>query len=93
MSALAEVSDEPEGHSRPGSILAPTSEFSWLALTPDQAQILYRVVQESRADIARRWSHGIVEGLSQALRDIDRAGGAYIRTLPSPCFQPSNSKT
>jgi hypothetical protein len=78
---------------RERSFLAPTSELSLLTLTADQAKILYKVVQLNRADITKRWSPGIFEGLSQALRDIDRAGGAYIRPLPSPCFQPSNSKT
>lgn len=69
---------------RERAILAPSSELSWLALTADQAQILHRVVRENRADITQRWSPGIYDGLSQALCDIERAGGAYIRELPSP---------
>jgi len=75
-------------------MLAPSSEVSWLALTKDQAQILYQLVHERRADITHRWSPGIWSGLSEALCDIDRAGGAYIRDLPSlsPYFLPSCSK-
>lgn len=51
-------------------------------MTPDQAQILYQVVLENRANITQRWSPGICDGLSEALCEIDRAGGAYIRELP-----------
>ncbi len=64
------------------TMLAPSRELSWLAMTPDQAQILYQVVLENRANITQRWSPGICDGLSEALCEIDRAGGAYIRELP-----------
>jgi hypothetical protein len=69
---------------RPDPLLVPSSKLSWLALTSDQARILYRVVQENRANITHRWSQGILEGLTESLADIERAGGAYIRKLPSP---------
>ena len=65
-----------------GAIVAPSSQFKWLALTTDQAQILCHVVRENRANITDRWSPGVWKGLSEALCDIDRAGGAYIRPLP-----------
>ena len=69
---------------RERAILAPSSELSWLALTSDQAQILHRVVYENRAEITTRWSPGIFDGLRQSLSDVERAGGAYIRPLPTP---------
>lgn len=68
---------------RERAMLAPSSELNWLALTTDQARILYQVVRDQRADITVRWSPGICDGLSQALCEIERAGGAYIRT-PRP---------
>lgn len=68
---------------REGAMLVPSSELSWLAMTADQAQILYRVVHENSADIKQRWSPGICDGLCRALCEIDRAGGAYLRSLPS----------
>lgn len=73
---------EPAPAFRERAILAPSSQLSWLALTTDQAQILYQIVHENRDDITRGWSHGIWDGLSEALCDIERAGGAYIRELP-----------
>jgi hypothetical protein len=78
MSAQA---DEPQGQSRCGAILVPTKELSWLAMTADQAQILYQVIREQRANITERWSHGIFMGLSDSLCDIHRAGGAYTRPI------------
>jgi hypothetical protein len=81
MSAGIET-DAPSG--RQGAMLAPSSDLSWLALTTDQATILYRLVHEHRGDITKRWSYGIWDGLSQALSDIKTAGGAYIRPLPPP---------
>lgn len=74
-----------EGHMSPvreHPLLLPSSKLSWLALTQDQARILYQVVRENRTDITRRWSPGIFDGLSTSLRDVDRAGGAYIRKVP-----------
>jgi hypothetical protein len=67
---------------RPEPLLVPSSKLCWLALTSDQARILYRVVEENRANITHRWSPGIFDGLSVSLREIERAGGAYIRSLP-----------
>lgn len=67
-----------------GRMLIPSSELSWLALTRDQAHILYQLVHENRANIMHRWSPGIWDGLAQALYEIEMAGGAYIRKLPSP---------
>jgi hypothetical protein len=69
---------------REGAMLAPSRDLSWLALTADQAGILYRLVQEHRGEITKRWSHGIWDGLSEALSNIKTAGGAYIRPLPPP---------
>jgi hypothetical protein len=63
--------------SREGAMLAPRAEMTWLALTSDQARILLRLVQEGRADITQRWSHGIWDGLYESLRNIDSCGGAY----------------
>lgn len=64
-------------------MLVPTSGLSWLALTRSQAQLLHQVLNENRADITKRWSPGIFDGLAQSLCDIERAGGAYIPRLPS----------
>jgi hypothetical protein len=64
-------------------MLVPSTEFSWLALTVDQAQILHHIVREHRIAITDRWSPGVSEGLLAALCDIEDAGGAYIRKLPS----------
>jgi hypothetical protein len=65
------------------ALLVPSGDLKWLALTTDQAQILYELVRENRDDITRRWSHGIWDGLSEALRNIERGGGAYTRLPPS----------
>ena len=67
-------------------MLVPSNELSWRVLTADQANILGRLVHENRANITHRWSAGILEGLSQSLRDIERAGGAYTCSLPTPSF-------
>ena len=82
MSAAPSLEPRPPLAVRERAMLAPSSELSWLALTTDQAQILYQLVHENRTDITRRWSHGIWDGLSEALCDVERAGGAYIRELP-----------
>lgn len=81
MSVPAEVSDESERPSRPGGILVPTRELSWLSLTADQAQILHQIIHENRENITKRWSWGIFDGLSESLCDIERAGGAYTRPV------------
>ena len=80
MSATTATNDAPSIRER--AILAPSSALSWLALTRDQAQILYWLIHENQAVIIRRCSPGIWNGLSQSLFDIERAGGAYIRELP-----------
>jgi hypothetical protein len=67
---------------REGAMLAPSAELSWLALTSDQARVLYQLVREQQADIKQRWSPGIWAGLHEALFDIEMAGGAYIHRLP-----------
>lgn len=69
-------------------MLASSSAVSWLALTRDQAQILNQIVLENGADIAQRWSPGILQGLCDSLHDIHRAGGAYIRGLPAAVLPP-----
>jgi hypothetical protein len=73
----------PAAPVHPDPLLVPSSELSWLALTSDQARILSRVVEQNRAYVTHRWSPGILDGLSEALGDIERAGGAYVRKLPS----------
>lgn len=69
---------------RERALLVSSSELSWLALTADQARILRRLVHENRLDITRRWSHGIFDGLSRSLCEIDNAGGAYTRGILPP---------
>jgi hypothetical protein len=76
----------PTPPAREGALLVHSNELSWRALTSDQARILYRVVQENRANIKHRWSPGIFDGLSESLGEIERAGGAYVRSLPTPSF-------
>jgi hypothetical protein len=71
-----------ETDARQSAMLVPSSQLSWLAMTKDQAKILYQIVHENRADITKRWSAGIRDGLYQSLYDVERAGGAYIRLLP-----------
>ena len=65
---------------REGAILAPSNGFSWLTMTRDQAHILNQIIHKHRAGITDHWSPGIWDGLSQALCDIESAGGAYTRT-------------
>lgn len=48
-------------------------------MTPDQAELLYDLVKEHREAIIARRSFGILDGLLQALAQIDRGGGAYVR--------------
>lgn len=74
----------PEPTVRERAMLVPSSELRWLAMTSDQAHILNQIVHRHRAGITERWSHGIFDGLSTSLSEIERAGGAYIRTVPPP---------
>lgn len=64
-------------------MLAPRSELDWLAMTSDQAEILYQVIHENHRIITKRWSDGVFDGLCRSLCDIELAGGAYIRRVPS----------
>jgi hypothetical protein len=66
------------------AMLVPSSELSWLALTSDQAHILNQIIHRHRAGITECWSHGIFDGLSNSLCEIENAGGAYIREGPLP---------
>lgn len=78
-------SEESASHepTRPCPLLVPRSELSWLALTSDQARILQRIIHDNRSQIRRQWSDGIFDGLGKSLHEVERAGGAYIRELPS----------
>jgi hypothetical protein len=51
-------------------------------LTSDQAALLYDLVKEHRAAIVEKWAYGIYDGLRQSLMQIDRGGGAYLRSRP-----------
>jgi hypothetical protein len=73
-------------------MLAPRTEMTWLALTRDQARILLRLVQEGRANITERWSHGIWDGLSESLLDIASCGGAYT-TKPTREEPPARRRS
>jgi hypothetical protein len=64
---------------RPGAILGPSAELSYLAMTADQARILRQLAHERRAEIIQRWSIGIYDGLDEALWNIESAGAAYVR--------------
>lgn len=81
----AAPSEASAGHepARPRPLLVPRSELSWLALTSDQARILQRIIYDNRPQIRRQWSDGIFDGLTKSLYEVEGAGGAYIRELPT----------
>lgn len=53
-------------------------------LTPEQARILYDLVQVNGQILEARWSHGIWIGLLDALVWIDATGGAYVDDQRTP---------
>lgn len=59
-----------------------------LILTPEQARILYDLVQLNGALIEARYSRGIWYGLLDALVWIEAAGGAYVDILRTPLSPP-----
>lgn len=55
-----------------------------VALTSEQAQILYDLVEVNGSLIEARWSHGIWCGLLDTLLWIEAAGGAYVNAERNP---------
>ena len=54
-----------------------------MVLTSHQAKIVGQILTMYSRDIIQRWSPGICEGLMEAMRDIEEAGGVryYSRDI------------
>ena len=75
------------------SSLVRTDARAPSALTPEQAQILYNLVQVNGAILEARYSKGIWLGLLDGLRWIVYARGAYIPGLYLPTVREKSAGT
>jgi hypothetical protein len=74
----------PDSTAPAANITTSSGKPAPLALTPEQARILYDLVQVNSALIEGRWSRGIWYGLVDALFWIECAGGAYVDDRRDP---------